>query len=161
MWDIYAIKRAAPVTNIVLYSISGCPCAVVCFVTMAELNASPVTTPSLQTTGPIVCEFLSFPKSKIVTWHAVIEAAAGGGLRGKLNKVVLAYSGGLDTSVVVPWLRYIIVSPFSFLPVFYYNHKFFIKKKFRFLLECLNGDLRPCWECADDLMGFINQASVL
>ncbi|KAL9326605.1 hypothetical protein ACSQ67_007250 [Phaseolus vulgaris] len=52
---------------------------------MAELNASPVTTPSLQTT--------------------VIEAAAGGGLRGKLNKVVLAYSGGLDTSVVVPWLR--------------------------------------------------------
>ncbi|PNY05609.1 argininosuccinate synthase chloroplastic-like, partial [Trifolium pratense] len=27
------------------------------------------------------------------------------GLRGKLNKVVLAYSGGLDTSVVVPWLR--------------------------------------------------------
>jgi argininosuccinate synthase len=29
-----------------------------------------------------------------------------GGLRGKLNKVVLAYSGGLDTSVIVPWLRY-------------------------------------------------------
>jgi predicted PP-loop superfamily ATPase len=29
------------------------------------------------------------------------------GLRGRLNKVVLAYSGGLDTSVVVPWLRYI------------------------------------------------------
>ncbi|PIA33036.1 hypothetical protein AQUCO_04200051v1 [Aquilegia coerulea] len=28
-----------------------------------------------------------------------------GGLRGKLNKVVLAYSGGLDTSIVVPWLR--------------------------------------------------------
>uniref|UniRef100_A0A2N9GV01 argininosuccinate synthase n=1 Tax=Fagus sylvatica TaxID=28930 RepID=A0A2N9GV01_FAGSY len=27
------------------------------------------------------------------------------GLRGKLNKVVLAYSGGLDTSVIVPWLR--------------------------------------------------------
>ncbi|KAK2388384.1 argininosuccinate synthase, chloroplastic [Trifolium repens] len=27
------------------------------------------------------------------------------GLRGRLNKVVLAYSGGLDTSVVVPWLR--------------------------------------------------------
>ncbi|BFG38067.1 hypothetical protein CerSpe_243410 [Prunus speciosa] len=26
------------------------------------------------------------------------------GLRGKLNKVVLAYSGGLDTSVIVPWL---------------------------------------------------------
>ena len=31
----------------------------------------------------------------------------GRGLRGKLNKVVLAYSGGLDTSVIVPWLRYI------------------------------------------------------
>ena len=29
-----------------------------------------------------------------------------GGLRGKLKKVVLAYSGGLDTSVIVPWLRY-------------------------------------------------------
>ncbi|KAL6176480.1 hypothetical protein ACLB2K_053113 [Fragaria x ananassa] len=29
----------------------------------------------------------------------------GIGLRGKLNKVVLAYSGGLDTSVIVPWLR--------------------------------------------------------
>ncbi|MQM15233.1 hypothetical protein Taro_048175 [Colocasia esculenta] len=27
------------------------------------------------------------------------------GLRGKLNRVVLAYSGGLDTSVIVPWLR--------------------------------------------------------
>ncbi|KAI9108925.1 hypothetical protein K1719_020230 [Acacia pycnantha] len=27
------------------------------------------------------------------------------GLRGKLNKVVLAYSGGLDSSVIVPWLR--------------------------------------------------------
>ncbi|XP_074281289.1 argininosuccinate synthase, chloroplastic [Silene latifolia] len=30
----------------------------------------------------------------------------GRGLRGKLNKVVLAYSGGLDTSVIVPWLRH-------------------------------------------------------
>ncbi|KAM0947015.1 putative argininosuccinate synthase [Dioscorea sansibarensis] len=29
----------------------------------------------------------------------------GRGLRGKLKKVVLAYSGGLDTSVIVPWLR--------------------------------------------------------
>ncbi|XP_062168904.1 argininosuccinate synthase, chloroplastic [Alnus glutinosa] len=27
------------------------------------------------------------------------------GLRGQLDKVVLAYSGGLDTSVIVPWLR--------------------------------------------------------
>ncbi|MEL6525535.1 MAG: argininosuccinate synthase domain-containing protein, partial [Chloroflexota bacterium] len=24
---------------------------------------------------------------------------------GKINKVVLAYSGGLDTSVIVPWLK--------------------------------------------------------
>ncbi|CAN1848024.1 Argininosuccinate synthase, chloroplastic [Linum perenne] len=28
-----------------------------------------------------------------------------GGLCGKLNKVVLAYSGELNTSVIVPWLR--------------------------------------------------------
>ncbi|KAL6504979.1 hypothetical protein OROGR_024796 [Orobanche gracilis] len=38
------------------------------------------------------------------------EASASSGadgkvLRKKLNKVVLAYSGGLDTSVIVPWLR--------------------------------------------------------
>ncbi|KAK9072369.1 hypothetical protein SSX86_008803 [Deinandra increscens subsp. villosa] len=33
------------------------------------------------------------------------NAIKGRGLRGKLNKVVLAYSGGLDTSVIVPWLR--------------------------------------------------------
>ncbi|CAK7325226.1 unnamed protein product [Dovyalis caffra] len=33
------------------------------------------------------------------------EAMKTKGLRGKLNKVVLAYSGGLDTSVIVPWLR--------------------------------------------------------
>ncbi|KAH0941818.1 hypothetical protein HID58_001455 [Brassica napus] len=32
----------------------------------------------------------------------------GAGLRGKLKKVVLAYSGGLDTSVIVPWLKYVI-----------------------------------------------------
>ena len=24
---------------------------------------------------------------------------------GKANKVVLAYSGGLDTSVIIPWLK--------------------------------------------------------
>ncbi|WRX18173.1 Argininosuccinate synthase - like 1 [Theobroma cacao] len=35
----------------------------------------------------------------------VSTATKAGGLRGKLNKVVLAYSGGLDTSVIVPWLR--------------------------------------------------------
>lgn len=36
-----------------------------------------------------------------------VESApkSGGGRRGRLNKVVLAYSGGLDTSVIVPWLR--------------------------------------------------------
>ncbi|XP_059640531.1 argininosuccinate synthase, chloroplastic [Cornus florida] len=33
------------------------------------------------------------------------SATKGRALRGKLNKVVLAYSGGLDTSVIVPWLR--------------------------------------------------------
>ncbi|RDY04493.1 Argininosuccinate synthase, chloroplastic [Mucuna pruriens] len=37
--------------------------------------------------------------------EVVSEIIKGGGLRGKLNKVVLAYSGGLDTSVIVPWLR--------------------------------------------------------
>uniref|UniRef100_A0A2P2INJ3 argininosuccinate synthase n=1 Tax=Rhizophora mucronata TaxID=61149 RepID=A0A2P2INJ3_RHIMU len=34
-----------------------------------------------------------------------LGTTVGQGLRGKLNKVVLAYSGGLDTSVIVPWLR--------------------------------------------------------
>ncbi|KAF9676552.1 hypothetical protein SADUNF_Sadunf08G0013900 [Salix dunnii] len=34
----------------------------------------------------------------------VSEVTKAKGLRGKLNKVVLAYSGGLDTSVIVPWL---------------------------------------------------------
>lgn len=37
-----------------------------------------------------------------------VSQTIGSGLRGKLNKVVLAYSGGLDTSVIVPWLRYIL-----------------------------------------------------
>lgn len=32
-------------------------------------------------------------------------ASEGNVVRKKLNKVVLAYSGGLDTSVIVPWLR--------------------------------------------------------
>ena len=26
-------------------------------------------------------------------------------MKGKFNKVVLAYSGGLDTSIIVPWLK--------------------------------------------------------
>lgn len=42
----------------------------------------------------------------------VTSAMDGKVLRGKLNKVVLAYSGGLDTSVIVPWLRYIDYSIF-------------------------------------------------
>lgn len=78
------------------------------------------------------------------SWHAVIKAvlqdveiseAKITGLRGKLNKVVLAYSGGLDTSVVVPWLRYIylVLSLFSshkvynigfFYPLLILNHWF-------------------------------------
>lgn len=37
------------------------------------------------------------------------SGADGKVLRKKLNKVVLAYSGGLDTSVIVPWLRYVII----------------------------------------------------
>lgn len=53
----------------------------------------------------------------VSAWAAAIQAVlsserevesapkSGGGRRGKLNKVVLAYSGGLDTSVIVPWLR--------------------------------------------------------
>lgn len=47
----------------------------------------------------------------------------GRGLRGKLNKVVLAYSGGLDTSVIVPWLRYIqtIVCFLSFGFLVFFN----------------------------------------
>ncbi|KAI4336297.1 hypothetical protein L6164_014840 [Bauhinia variegata] len=35
----------------------------------------------------------------------ISESKKGSGLHGKLEKVVLAYSGGLDTSVIVPWLR--------------------------------------------------------
>ncbi|OIV98166.1 hypothetical protein TanjilG_18281 [Lupinus angustifolius] len=35
----------------------------------------------------------------------ISEIKKGAGKRGKLDKVVLAYSGGLDTSVIVPWLR--------------------------------------------------------
>ena len=30
---------------------------------------------------------------------------SGNGQRPRVNKVVLAYSGGLDTSVIVPWLK--------------------------------------------------------
>ncbi|XAR67907.1 Argininosuccinate synthase [Bertholletia excelsa] len=44
----------------------------------------------------------------VLTSEKIAElSSAGNGtvLRKKLNKVVLAYSGGLDTSVIVPWLR--------------------------------------------------------
>lgn len=37
------------------------------------------------------------------------------GLRGKLKKVVLAYSGGLDTSVIVPWLKYVSFLSLQFI----------------------------------------------
>ncbi|CAN1764404.1 Argininosuccinate synthase, chloroplastic [Linum perenne] len=56
---------------------------------------------------------------KAVTKTAVVKAVATSdketvitgvttrvGLRGKLNKVVLAYSGGLDTSGIVLWLSF-------------------------------------------------------
>ncbi|KAH7388010.1 hypothetical protein KP509_16G053400 [Ceratopteris richardii] len=54
-----------------------------------------------------------WPITKMVLKEDIMKATAsvgpstgtGTGLRGKLNKVVLAYSGGLDTSVIVPWLR--------------------------------------------------------
>ncbi|KAJ0969131.1 hypothetical protein J5N97_022008 [Dioscorea zingiberensis] len=46
---------------------------------------------------------LSNEKDGVLTSPGTIEN--GRGLRGKLKKVVLAYSGGLDTSVIVPWLR--------------------------------------------------------
>ncbi|CAJ1943650.1 unnamed protein product [Sphenostylis stenocarpa] len=57
---------------------------------MAELNAFPITAPSEYTT-------------------------AGCGMPEKLNKVVLAYSGGLDTSVIVPWHRIMVVKSFASL----------------------------------------------
>ncbi|XP_057480357.1 argininosuccinate synthase, chloroplastic-like [Actinidia eriantha] len=44
----------------------------------------------------------------VLTGDKETEASSSGDgrvLRKKLNKVVLAYSGGLDTSVIVPWLR--------------------------------------------------------
>ena len=61
----------------------------------------------------------------ICPWDAVIqevlqsremevsEATKGRGLHGKLNKVVLAYFGGLITSVIIPRQRY--VSCYMFL----------------------------------------------
>ncbi|KAJ3704313.1 hypothetical protein LUZ61_008018 [Rhynchospora tenuis] len=43
--------------------------------------------------------------STIPTSHRIAVPKAVGGEKEKLNKVVLAYSGGLDTSVIVRWLR--------------------------------------------------------
>ncbi|CAN1329126.1 Argininosuccinate synthase, chloroplastic [Linum perenne] len=45
------------------------------------------------------------PESSAAGLGRASASETGSGLRGKLNKVVLAYSGGLDTSVIVPWLR--------------------------------------------------------
>ncbi|KAG6765084.1 hypothetical protein POTOM_029098 [Populus tomentosa] len=49
----------------------------------------------------------------------VFDATKTKGLRGKLNKVVLAYSGGLDTSVIVPWLRAVKFSQLNQIGVNY------------------------------------------
>ncbi|XP_061366556.1 argininosuccinate synthase, chloroplastic isoform X2 [Gastrolobium bilobum] len=100
---------------------------------MAQLKAfpacsSPATAPSLHTRGLLHHQFrkakpslfkelgprtrVGASKLQVVksvqrsdTGVEVSETRKGSGLRGKLNKVVLAYSGGLDTSVIVPWLR--------------------------------------------------------
>ncbi|KAJ7956070.1 Argininosuccinate synthase [Quillaja saponaria] len=50
--------------------------------------------------SPVICGILHSD-----TKTEISETKKGRGLRGKLDKVVLAYSGGLDTSVIVPWLR--------------------------------------------------------
>ncbi|CAI8609762.1 unnamed protein product [Vicia faba] len=101
---------------------------------MAQLKAFPshpcaTTTPSLHATEHILfnrfwkanpCSFKELkPRATVGAGRlqvvnavshndsavGVSETKKGSGLRGKLNKVVLAYSGGLDTSVIVPWLR--------------------------------------------------------
>jgi len=43
-----------------------CPCGVLYFVTMAEINASPATAPSIHTKVPIFLNFLLFPISKLL-----------------------------------------------------------------------------------------------
>lgn len=65
-----------------------------------------------------------------------IMGSNNGGLRGKLNKVVLAYSGGLDTSVIVPWLRYdTFLHEYGFwrCSCFYIFHKYICSCTFGFL----------------------------
>ncbi|CAI0446397.1 unnamed protein product [Linum tenue] len=70
----------------------------------SELNGSPLVSQH--------CRLVKAHKSQVIKAVAsndkeTVSAGAtnGRGFRGKLNKVVLAYSGGLDTSVIVPWLR--------------------------------------------------------
>ncbi|KAH9776731.1 Argininosuccinate synthase [Citrus sinensis] len=53
------------------------------------------------------CNVIRASIQALLSSEREVESApkSGGGRRGRLNKVVLAYSGGLDTSVIVPWLR--------------------------------------------------------
>ena len=91
----------------------------------------------------------------LVLWHAVLNSelaserdndvsrpSRGEGLRGKLNKVVLAYSGGLDTSVIVPWLRYYLsdLSVFSCLN--------FEDSQRNSIIDCYNNSC--CYDDEDD-----------
>ncbi|KAI5083611.1 hypothetical protein GOP47_0003354 [Adiantum capillus-veneris] len=78
------------------------------FLSGAPLLHSP---PSLRlAAAPNLFSILAVPKMVLAedtTKSASVTPSltSSSGLRGKLNKVVLAYSGGLDTSVIVPWLR--------------------------------------------------------
>ena len=70
--------------------------------------------------------------------ETVTSGASNGGLRGKLNKVVLAYSGGLDTSVIVPWLRYTCCLCFVFKTSagqIGSNYLFFVESTFLILIS--------------------------
>ncbi|XP_020107175.1 argininosuccinate synthase, chloroplastic-like isoform X1 [Ananas comosus] len=53
----------------------------------------------------IQCVLSGEKESELKISGQTLDDYSKSGLRGKLNKVVLAYSGGLDTSVIVPWLR--------------------------------------------------------
>eukprot|EP00250_Pteridium_aquilinum_P018491 c24115_g2_i1 orf=250-1692(-) len=58
------------------------------------------------TASPNLFSKLVVPKMVLAEETPKTVSVTGiGPLRGKLDKVVLAYSGGLDTSVIVPWLR--------------------------------------------------------
>lgn len=70
--------------------------------------------------------------------ETVTSGASNSGLRGKLNKVVLAYSGGLDTSVIVPWLRYTCCLCFVFKTSagqIDSNYLFFVESTFLILIS--------------------------